>query len=176
VWNIFSCASCREQHRLRVWDAIRIVCLGSFSVGEQVGGAGGGLVCQRVVERPLLPECALVKKIYWEDARASWGARSQRIPFGREGNWVCSFTSLPLLCGFPSAPPLLKPRPRPSSLLNCFFCWGLSRKNYLPARTHRRTCPIWVLGVGWIYKHSYITFLTSETNAIAFLRVFLICI
>jgi len=73
-------------------------------VGEQVGGVSG--VCQRVwqgvVERPLLPECAVVKKIYWEDARASWGARSQRIPFGREGNWVCSSISLPSPspCGF----------------------------------------------------------------------------
>jgi len=121
-------------------------------VGEQVGGAGGGLVCQRVVERPLLPECALVKKIYWEDARASWGARSQRIPFGREGNWVCSFTSLPLLCGFPSAPPLLKPRSRPSSLLNCFFCWGLSRKITCPlAHTAAIVLSESLVWVGYIY-------------------------
>lgn len=149
-----------------------------------MAAGGSGSEWLRVVqddgERPLLPECALVKKIYWEDARASWGARSRRIPFGREGNWVCFATSPARIaaCPNPLPTPWHRPlaRPRPSSLLNCFFCQGVSRKMTLP--TQHLFYLLLSPGIGWrvpgpgVDMYSYITFLTSETNAIVFFESF----
>lgn len=91
-----------QAQRLRVFlcpgNAIRIVCLGSFSpcqdgrqeaeqqsgtsttlstgrqwqVGVGVAVGVGAELGVSVRARPLLPECALVNKIYCEDARVSW--------------------------------------------------------------------------------------------------------
>lgn len=104
-----------QQQRLRLFlcpgNAIRIVCLGSFSpcqAGRQAGrrqiacgmstmGVGGsgksglgdwsgsklGDECKRA--RPLLPECALVNKIYCEDARVSCSCLGKQR--GREEGW-----------------------------------------------------------------------------------------